>query len=94
MNSDKPVYNVQMRARAGTAATFRAAVAAYIFYLGWTVLRGTLTGSSSVPAWAAWLAGLVFMGGAIGFGVYTWRRYQADLKAAIVPDASKPEEDT
>ena len=90
MNGDRPVYNVQKRANAGTAATFRVSVAAYIIYLGWKILRDHVQGVSSLPAWVAWLAGIVFIGGALAFCFYTYRRYTADLAAAVVkPEAEK-----
>ena len=92
MNGDKPVYNVQQRARAGTTATLRAVAAVYIFYLGWTVLRNTLQGGSTVPSWVGWVAGLVFMGGALAFAVYIYKRYRADLEAAIVTPKNETEE--
>ena len=94
MNGERPVYNVQKRARAGTTATLRAVAAIYIFYLGLTVLRGTLRGSSPVPAWIAWTAGLVFMGGALAFVCYAYRRYRADLAAAIVTPQEETEAET
>ena len=40
-------YDIQKRARAGTAATFRAVVAGYIAYLGWKV--ATAEGGSMPP---------------------------------------------
>jgi len=84
---DQPFeFDIQKRARAGTAATLRAVVAAYIVYLGWTVLRGVLNGTSPVPVWVAWLVAAVFTAGAIGFLFYTWKTYLRDREAArIVP---------
>ena len=87
MNGDKPVYDVP-----GTRATLRAVAAVYIFYLGWTVLRNTLQGGSTVPSWVGWVAGLVFMGGALAFAVYIYKRYRADLEAAIVTPKNETEE--
>ncbi len=94
MNGDRPVYNVQKRANAGTAATFRVAVAAYIFYLGYKILRDQLQGVSTLPAWVAWLAGIVFIGGALAFCFYTYERYRADLAAAVVKTDAKKETET
>ena len=92
MNGDRPVYNVQKRAKAGTTATFRAAASIYIAYLGYTILRNYLRGESAVPPWASWLAGIGFIAAALAFGFYTLKRYRADLAAAAVP-ASEPEEE-
>ena len=44
-------YDIQKRAKAGTAATLRAVISVYIIYLGWTVLKGVRNGSSpGLPA--------------------------------------------
>ena len=87
-------YDIQKRARAGTSGTLRAAVALYILYIGYTLLRDTMAGVSSLPAWLGWLAGLVFMGAAVAFGVYTYRRYRAELAAAKLPPETDAEEET
>ena len=50
-------YDIQKRAKAGTAATLRAVISVYIIYLGWTVLKGVRNGSSPVPVWVGWLGG-------------------------------------
>ncbi len=88
MREDRFEYDVQKRARAGTAATFRALVSAYLIYLGWSVLKGIRNGSSSVPTWAGWLAALVFAAAAIAFGFYTWKTWRRDLEAARLPESS------
>ena len=93
MKEEQYDYDVQKRARAGTTATFRALISIYIIYLGWTVLRGVLKGSSPVPVWAAWLTAIVFTGASICFLVYTWKRYRKDLEAARIPKAAETEED-
>ena len=77
-------YDVQKRARAGTAATLRVVVSAYVIYLAWTVLRGVLDGSSPVPVWVGWLVAVVFTGAAIAFCIFTWRTYRRDLEAARI----------
>ena len=85
MREDRFEYDIQKRARAGTAATFRALVSVYLIYLGWTVLKGVLNGSSAVPAWAGWLTAVVFTAAAAAFGVYTWKTWRRDLEAARFP---------
>ncbi len=86
-------YDVQARARAGSAAIFRAAVSVYIIYLAVRILRGVLDGSSTVPAWIGWLTSLLFIAGAIAFGIYTWKCYRRDLKAAKLPEQQEEDSD-
>ena len=42
--------------------------------------------------WMGWAICAVFMAVAIVFGVYTLRRYQADLKAAELPQEGRQED--
>jgi TRAP-type C4-dicarboxylate transport system permease small subunit len=86
MKDENFEYDIQKRARAGSSAVFRVVVAAYIIYLGWTVLRGVLNGTSPVPVWVAWLVAIVFTAGAGAFLFYTWKKYLRDREdARIVP---------
>ena len=78
-------YDVQKRARAGTAATLRAVISLYIIYLAWSVLKGVRNRSSPVPVWVGWLVTIVFTAAAIAFGVYTWKTWHRDLEAARLP---------
>ena len=78
-------YDIQKRAKAGTAATLRAVISVYIIYLGWTVLKGVRNGSSPVPVWVGWLVAIVFTAAAIAFGFYTWKTYLRDKEAARLP---------
>ena len=86
-------YDIQKRAKAGTAATLRAVISVYVIYLGWTVLKGVLNGSSPVPVWVGWLVAIVFTVGAVGFGVYTWKPYLRDREAARLPVLPEEEKD-
>ena len=87
-------YDVQKRAKAGTAATLRAVISVYVIYLAWTVLKGVLNGTSPVPVWVGWLVAVVFTGAAVAFPVYTWKIYQRDKEAARLPAEAEPEEET
>ena len=78
-------YDIQKRAKAGTAATLRAVISVYVIYLGWTVLKGVRNGSSPVPVWVGWLVAIVFTAAAIAFGFYTWKTYLRDKEAARLP---------
>ena len=90
--NDKLEYDVQKRAKAGTAATFRAVVAVYIIYLGYNILRSTIDGSSTLPPWVGWTVGIFFIAAALGFGYYIWRRWHRDVEAARLPEAPEPQE--
>ena len=85
-------YNVQQRARAGTAATFRAVVALYIGWLGVRLIRGAMTEASTLPVWAAWLVGVVFIAAAVGFGCYIWNRWKLDVEAARIAEPEPDDE--
>ena len=89
MREDRFEYDIQKRARAGTAATFRVAVSAYILYLAWNILRGVRDGSSTIPTWIGWLAAIVFTAAAVAFIVYAWRTWRRDLEAARLPAAEE-----
>jgi hypothetical protein len=86
-------YDVQKRARAGTAATFRAAVALYFLYLAWQIVRGVMDGTSSMSPVIGWIAGLGFVAAALVFGFYTWKRWRADVEAARLPPPAEADDD-
>ena len=95
MNDKNPQYDVQKRARASTAATLRAVVALYLIYLGYTILKNTIRGESTLPLWLGWTAGIVFIAGSLGFCVYIYRRWRADLESArLTPPEQNPAERT
>ena len=85
---DKLEFDVQKRARAGTTATLRAAVAVYMIYLGWKIMTAE---GSSVPSTLATVIGIVFIAAALAFGVYTWKRWRIDLESARLPKADEQE---
>ena len=69
-------------------AMLRAVVAAYLFYLGFTILRDVLKGEpGSLPLWLLWLCGIVFMLAAIAFGWYTWKQYKKQTAALEKPES-------
>ena len=78
--------------RAVNFLTLRLAVAAYLAYLGFDILRGHLSGASTLSPLLSWLCGIGFMAAALAFGVYSWRRYRRELAAAEAR-ASSPEAD-
>ncbi len=87
-------YDVQKRAKAGTAATLRAVISIYVMYLGWNVLKGVVNGNSPVPVWVGWLVAVVFTGAAVAFLIYTWKTYQRDKEAARLPAEVERGEET
>lgn len=82
MEKDKLEYDVQKRARAGTAATLRAVVALYVGWLGIKIIRGVKEGGTTVPPALGWIMGIFFIAAALGFCFYVWKRWRADLEAA------------
>ena len=86
MKKESREYDVQKRAKAGTAATARAAVALYVAWLGVKILRGMNEGGSTVPPAVSWIAGLTFIAAALAFCFYIWKRWRTDLEAARLPE--------
>lgn len=59
----------------------RLAVAAYLVYLGFDLLRTFLVGASTLPPAAAWGCGVGFMAAGLGFGIYSLLRYRREEAA-------------
>ena len=78
-------YDTAKRSAAANIAVLRAAVAAYLIYLGYTLIRDAITGVSTMAPALAWAAGLLFIAAAAVFGLYTWRRWCADMERAKLP---------
>lgn len=81
MSNKSKEYNVIRKNRANVSAVLRGAVACYLLYLGVQIAMSAGK-DPSFPVWAAWVLGGFFCLAGAAFGVYTWRRYRADLKAA------------
>ncbi len=64
--------------RAVNLFALRAAVSAYLCYLGFDLLRAYLVGASTLSGAVAWGCGLGFMGGGLAFALYSWRRYRRE----------------
>ena len=90
---DQPRYNEQMRSKASISAVLRSIVAFYLAYLGWTIAQNSGGPDTTMQTWQGWAICALFMVVAIGFGVYTLKRYQADLKAAELPEEKGDETD-
>jgi len=59
----------------------RLAVAAYLVYLGFDLLRTFLVGASTLSPAAAWGCGVGFMAAGLGFGIYSLLRYRREEAA-------------
>ena len=76
MDSRKPEDDDAARkSRAGNRAALRLAVAAYLLYLGYSILRDTLLGTSAMSPVLGWAAGVGFIVCAVLFGLYSWKRW-------------------
>ena len=83
--------------RAVNLFALRAAVAAYLVYLGFDLFRAYLAGASTLSPTMAWLCGPGFMAAGLGFGVYSYLRYRREKAAAPEGQsdaADEPEEKT
>ena len=92
MRQSETQYDMAKRGTATSIAVLRAAVAAYLAYLGYTLIRDVLSGASALTPVLAWAAGLLFIAGAAVFALYIRRRWRADMKAAELP-AAEDEQD-
>ena len=81
------------RAKALNFAALRGVVAAYLVYLGVTLILDMLKGNSALSPAAVWALGLLFVLGGAGFGLYTWKRWKRDSSAAAkTPEEASAEE--
>ena len=83
-------YDTAKRTKANNLAVLRAVVAAYLAWLGFSLIRDCLRGASTLSPAFAWTAGLVFIAAALAFAFYIWRQWKRELSAAKLP---KPEAD-
>ena len=88
--SKKKEYDPGLMGRAISGLGLRVLVAAYIVYIAWKVLSGTLAGGSPIPDWGAWLIFLAFAAAAAAFCVYAWMQFRKILKGAEVSDVPQP----
>ena len=81
-------YDTAKRTRANNLAVLRALVAAYLAWLGFSLIRDCVRGASALSPVFAWTAGLVFIAAALAFGFFIRRQWKRELAAARLP---KPE---
>ena len=90
MNERKP--NDAGRQKSVNMAALRAVVAAYLIYLGGSMIWDRLNGKGSLPPALTWLAGLAFLFGGAAYGWYVWRRWRRERDAAAGSGGSAGEE--
>ena len=81
MDENKKERSAAGKNRTVNLFALRLAVAAYLVYLGFDLLRGFLAGASTLPAASAWGFGLGFMAAGLGFGVYSFLHYRRETAA-------------
>ena len=64
MRQSETQYDMAKRGTATSIAVLRAAVAAYLAYLGYTLIRDVRAGGSAMSPALAWTAGLLFIAAA------------------------------
>lgn len=89
----QPRYDEKKRSKANISAVLRSIVAFYLAYLGVTIAQNSGGPDTTMEPWMGWGICAVFCAAAIAFGVYTLRRYQADLKAAELAEPADEERD-
>ena len=77
-------WSPEAKGSAAGMVILRAAVAGYLIYLGYMLIRDHLNGKSTLAPWLSWLFGVLFILAGAGFGWFTYKRYRADT-------AKKPE---
>ena len=90
MRDNNQKNDQQRKSRALSSAALRGALAAYLIYLGWRIIRGALSGDSPMPVWAGALIGGAFILIALGFGVYLVRSYRREVREAEPPQEEAP----
>lgn len=84
----KTKYNIVRKNQADLHGLLRALVSLYLLYLSYHLL---ITGRDdpSFPPSARIAAGILFAVCAVAFGIYSFRRYQADRRKAELTDEEK-----
>ena len=82
MNDRKTTGNGLRGVTPGGMAILRAAVAVYLIYLGFTVIRNSYEGGTTMSPTLAWLFGILFMAAGGAFAWFTWRRFRKESAEA------------
>jgi TRAP-type C4-dicarboxylate transport system permease small subunit len=70
-------------------AMLRAGVSAYLIYLGYSLIRDQLDGSSTLAPWLSWASGVFFVLAGLCFLFYAWKRYRAETKQRPAEDGAE-----
>ena len=71
-------------------AVLRGVIAAYLVYLGASLVYDQIRGISSLSPLLVWTVGPLFVLSGLGFGLYTWRTWKNEKQEAAVQE--KPTE--
>ena len=84
-------YDMAKRTKAQNFAVLRTVVAAYLAWLGFSLIRDCVRGASTLSPAFAWTVGLVFIAAALAFAFYIWRQWKRELAAArlLKPEANE-----
>ncbi|NCB73268.1 MAG: hypothetical protein EOM51_00775 [Clostridia bacterium] len=82
--------------RAMSGLVLRVLVAAYIVYMAWKVLSGTLDGTSPIPEWGAWAIFSAFALAAAVFCAFAVKQFlllrkEAEIKSAVQTENKNPD---
>ena len=91
--NDKNNTQTPEQRRAVNFFALRAAVAAYLIYLGFDLFRAYLIGASTLSPALAWICGPGFMAAGAAFILYSWRRYRRESAAAADKKGGDPDTD-
>lgn len=78
MDGKKQESTAAKRNRSGNFFALRLAVAAYLVYLGYDLLRSFLSGASTLSPVMAWGCGAGFIAAGLAFAVFSFRRYRRE----------------
>ena len=84
-------YDTAKRTKANNLAVLRVLVAAYLAWLGFSLIRDCVRGASTLSPAFAWTAGLVFIAASLAFAFYIWKQWTRELAAARLPKSEAEE---
>ncbi len=81
---EKKKYRIADKRSADMRALLRALVAVYLLYTAYELCFRVA--DESIPDWVRVAVGAAMALAAVGFGVFTWKRYRADCEDAVLTD--------
>ena len=58
-------------------SVLRGVIAAYLIYLGGTLMLDQIKGAATISPVVIWIFGPLFVIAGLGFGCYTWKQWKA-----------------